>query len=100
VLVGWPAFLGRMLEKIQPHEYNIVPKPITLHLRESAWARISLGVNKEFGVRRIFFFLLFKNDVFLNNSRTKTELKVLGRERRAQPGKGRARVMETEEDQE
>lgn len=103
VSVARLAFLGRMLEEIQPHKHNIVPKHVTLHLRESAGAQNNLGVNKAFGVRRILgwgFFSLFKNDVVLNNSRTEKESKVLGKERKAQPGKGGVRVMEKEEEQE
>lgn len=102
VPVAWLAFLGRMLEKIQPHKHNIVPKHVTLHLGESAGAQNILGVNKDFGVRRIFLSPppFFKNDVVLNNSRTEKELNVLGKERKAQPGKGGVRVMEKEEEQE
>lgn len=47
-----------------------------------------------------FFPPFFKNDVVLNNSRTEKELKVLGKERKAQPGKGGVRVMEKEKEQE
>lgn len=59
VPVGWPPLLGRMQEEIQPHEYNVGPKHITLRLRESALARDNLGVNKDFCVRMIFFFFFF-----------------------------------------
>lgn len=59
MLVGWPAFLGRMLEEIKPHKYNVVPKHVTLHLRETAWAQNNLGVNKDFWGQEgwVFFFL-------------------------------------------
>lgn len=56
VPVVWLAFLGRILEEIQPHKHNIVPKHVTLHLGESAGAQNNLGVNKDCGVRRILFF--------------------------------------------
>lgn len=38
--------------------------------------------------------------MFLNNSRTKKELKVLGKQQKGQPGKGGVKVMEEEEEQE
>lgn len=63
-----------------------------------AGAQNSLGSNKDFGGQTDVF--LFKNNVFLNNSRSKKELKVLGKEQKGQPGKGGPKVMEEEEEQE
>lgn len=92
-----PAFLGRTPEEMRPHEHNVEPKHVILHLRESAWAQNNLGVNTGFWGQEGFFFL-FKNDVFLNDSRTTKELKVFKRERKAQPGQERVTLMEKEEE--
>lgn len=54
---------------------------------------------KIFGVRRVGFFFFFKNDVFFLVLLLFKELGVLGRERKAQPGKGGVRVMEEEDEE-